>query len=145
MAVNAGTGAIRELPSIAPSQAPREAAPPLDRRQLINRCLGRIELAERLIASFQTRFPNEAGQIERALAEGDEPNLVRLIHQLKGAAANVSAPALHALLTTMEHSARNGDRPAVVESMSGLYRAWDQFQLFLEAGATSPAASSAKT
>jgi HPt (histidine-containing phosphotransfer) domain-containing protein len=144
MAANAGTGAIRELPSLAPSPAPREPAPPLDRRQLINRCLGRIELAERLIASFQTRFPNEAGQIERALAEGDEPNLVRLIHQLKGAAANVSAPILHGLLTTMEQSARNGDRPAVVESMSGLYRAWEEFKRFLEVGATSPTAPSAK-
>ena len=142
MAANAGTGAIRELPSLAPP--PREAPPPLDRRQLINRCLGRIELAERLIVSFQTRFPNEAGQIERALAEGDEPNLVRLVHQLKGAAANVSAPILHGLLTTMEHSARNGDRSAVVESMSELYGAWDQFKRFLEAGAMSPAASSVK-
>ena len=143
MAANAGTGAIRELPSLAPPPS-REAPPPLDRRQLINRCLGRIELAERLITSFQTRFPNEAGQIESALAAGDEPSLVRLIHQLKGAAANVSAPALHSLLTTMEHSARNGDRTAVVESMSELYVAWDEFKAFLESGAASPAASIAQ-
>jgi HPt (histidine-containing phosphotransfer) domain-containing protein len=141
MAANAG--AIRELASVALPAAPREPSPPLDRRQLINRCLGRIELAERLIASFQTRFPNEAGQIERALSEGDEPNLIRLIHQLKGASANVSAPMLHALLTRMEQSARGGDRQAVAASMSELYDAWDQLKHYLEAGATSPAAVTA--
>jgi HPt (histidine-containing phosphotransfer) domain-containing protein len=142
MAANAG--AIRELASVARCGASCEASPPLDRRQLINRCLGRIELAERLIASFQTRFPNEAGQIERALAEGDEPNLIRLIHQLKGASANVSAPTLHALLTRMEQSARGGDRQAVEASMAELYEAWDHLKRYLEAGAASPAPCAAK-
>jgi HPt (histidine-containing phosphotransfer) domain-containing protein len=139
MALNAAAGAIRELPSLLPSNAEREPTAPLDRRQLINRCLGRIELAERLIASFQTRFPNETAQIERALADGDEANLVRLIHQLKGAAANVSAPTLHALLSKMEQSARSGDRATVVESMGRLYEAWEQLTRFLAAGAASPA------
>jgi len=141
MAANVSIGAIRELPSLAPSPTVREPAPPLDRRQLINRCLGRIELAERLITSFQTRFPNEAGQIERCLAEGDEQNLVRLIHQLKGAAANVSAPALHALLTKMEQSAREGNRQAVVEAMSELYGAWEHLKRFLTSGESSSPAS----
>jgi HPt (histidine-containing phosphotransfer) domain-containing protein len=141
MGANAVAGNIRELPTLAPAPAVSEPAPPLDRRQLINRCLGRIELAERLIASFQTRFPNETTQIERAIAEEDDANLIRLIHQLKGAAANVSAPALHVVLTRMEQSARGGDRRSVVDGLGELYGAWEQFKGFLESGASATAVS----
>jgi hypothetical protein len=41
----------------------------------------------------------------------------------------------------LEQSARGGDRPAVVQSMSELYGAWDEFKAFLAAGPSSPEAA----
>ena len=64
--------------------------------------MGRIELAERLLASFNDRFPKEADDIRRCRSEGDLTRLARLVHQLKGTTANVSAPALHETARAME-------------------------------------------
>lgn len=47
---------------------------PLDLGRLLRRCMGRVELAERLLASFQ-RMPIEVAQIQECLAASD---LVRL-------------------------------------------------------------------
>src|SRR5687767_10019565 len=82
------------------------AAQPLDFAQLVHRCMGRIELAERLLASFESRFPVDLSQVEQCVREGDATKLARLVHQLKGSAANVSAPELHAVMSRMEEAVR---------------------------------------
>src|SRR5205085_12588475 len=80
--------------------------PPLNFDQLVMRCMGRLELAQRLLASFERRFPLELSQIEQSLETGDLPTFVRQAHQLKGASANVSAPGLHAILKRIEEAGR---------------------------------------
>jgi HPt (histidine-containing phosphotransfer) domain-containing protein len=101
---------------------------PLDYAQLTRRCLGKIELVERLLASFESRFPEELSQIEQCLLEGDAPRLARLTHQLRGAAANVSAPSLQAVITGMEESARAGRLNDFEVRLADVRRAWDHFR-----------------
>ena len=60
---------------------------PLDLAQLQRRCMGKIELVERLLASFERRFPLELVELGQALAEGNVARVGQLAHQLKGAAA----------------------------------------------------------
>src|SRR5688572_6868838 len=86
---------------------------PVNFAQLTRRCMGKIEFDERLLASFETSFPAELTQIEQSLAEGDTTRLARLTHQLKGAAANVSAERLQAIFTGMDESARSGQLAVV--------------------------------
>jgi HPt (histidine-containing phosphotransfer) domain-containing protein len=98
--------------------------------ELVRRCLGRIELAERLLASFDTRVPVELAEIERCINEGDAASAARLTHQLKGAAANVSAGALHSAVSQMEESARSGDLTEATVRLADVRHAWDEFQQF---------------
>ena len=100
---------------------------PLNFDQLLMRCMGRIELAERLLASFERRFPLEVSQIEQCLETGDMQAFVRLTHQLKGASANVSAPALHSILKRIEEAGRVEQLEKIAAGLTDLRGAWDEF------------------
>jgi HPt (histidine-containing phosphotransfer) domain-containing protein len=110
------------------SNDPAAVDMPLDFAQLTRRCMGKIEFAERLLASFEERFPQGLSQIEQYLADGNTDDLARLTHQLKGAAANVSAPALQAIMTDLDDSARSGQLDVVVGRLPDVHRAWDRFK-----------------
>jgi len=100
---------------------------PLDRDELVRRCLGRIELAERLLKSFESRFPEDLSRIEECLLAGDSTELTRLVHQLKGSAANVSAPELHKVMTQMEQAVRGQQHDAAQICLAEVHRAWDRY------------------
>lgn len=106
--------------------ATREPAP-LDLEQLQQRCLGRMDLVERLLASFERRFPLELVEMENCLATNDIPRLVQLSHQLKGASANIAAPRLHVLMQQMEEAARAGESGAAADLLARLQGEWEQF------------------
>jgi HPt (histidine-containing phosphotransfer) domain-containing protein len=103
---------------------------PLDLQQLVHRCLGRIELAERLLTSFESRFPADLAQVEQCLDEGDPAKMARLCHQLKGAAANISAPQLHLVMSRMEQAVRDGQRESVNRCLHEAQQAWTRFREF---------------
>lgn len=100
---------------------------PLDFDQLCRRCMGRLDLAERLLASFERRFPLELVEIQNALATGDTVRLAQLAHQLKGASANISAPAIQALMQKMEDAARAGEPAAAADLLARLQCEWEKF------------------
>jgi HPt (histidine-containing phosphotransfer) domain-containing protein len=100
---------------------------PFDLQELVRRCMGRIELAERLLASFESRFPADLEKVEACLAEGDTAKLARLVHQLKGAAANISAPELHVVMSRMEEAVRAERRDEAAERLAEARQAWDRF------------------
>ncbi|HEX3722054.1 MAG TPA: Hpt domain-containing protein, partial [Nitrolancea sp.] len=77
-----------------------------DREELLHRCMGSLELAERLLNRFEQRFPLEMGEIETSWKAGDASTLARITHRLKGAAANIAAPSLRVALQTVEDGAR---------------------------------------
>jgi len=100
---------------------------PFDLDQLRRRCLGREELVERLLASFERRFPLELAELERSFFEGDSNKLVLTAHQLKGAAANISALRLQQLLGQIESAARRDERETVAELSAQLQGEWEMF------------------
>ena len=107
---------------------------PLNFDQLVVRCMGRLELAERLLASFERRFPHsEVSQIEQSLEAGDMQAFVRLTHQLKGASANVSAPMLHSILKRIEEAGRVEQLEAIAAGLAELRGAWSEFQQYKSA------------
>jgi HPt (histidine-containing phosphotransfer) domain-containing protein len=126
--------------STASKPAVRDAAgdnPPLNFDQLVMRCMGRLELAQRLLTSFERRFPIELSQIEQCLETGDLPAFVRQTHQLKGASANVSAPALHAILKRIEEAGRVEQLEEVAAGLAELRGAWSEFQQYKAANCVS--------
>jgi HPt (histidine-containing phosphotransfer) domain-containing protein len=116
--------------STQPGQNQRQTGgeSPLEFAQLVHRCMGRIELAERLLASFESRFPVDLSQVEKCLSEGDSTQLARLVHQMKGSAANISAPELHGIMCRMETAVRAdqpGEAGACLQQVAG---AWQRFR-----------------
>src|SRR6187551_2763501 len=74
--------------------APAGEEQPLDMGELVERCLGSAELAQRLVTSFRQRM-------------SDALTAAKVAHQLKGSAANVSAAPLRRLLARIEQRARD--------------------------------------
>jgi HPt (histidine-containing phosphotransfer) domain-containing protein len=103
---------------------------PLDYGQLVRRCMGKVELVERLLASFEERVPKELSQIHDALAMADVPRLSRLAHQFKGTTANISAPEMQAIAACMDKAAREGRTSDVGAHLTDVEQAWRRFQDF---------------
>ncbi len=106
---------------------------PLNVDQLVRRCLGSLDLVERLLNSFENRFPVEVAQIEQSLAEGDSQRLICVCHQLKGASANVSAGILNSIMTKMEVAAQENRLQDVIACLGELEAAWEQFKAYKSA------------
>lgn len=92
--------------------------------------MGRTELAERLLVSFHDRFPKETDDIRRCRSEGDLTRLARLIHQLKGTTANVSAPALHAAARALEATVLENRLNEFDGCLVRLDAVWQEFREF---------------
>ena len=91
--------------------SPEQSAPvasaieaPINCDELYRRCLGRIDFAERLLASFEKRFPIESAELLQTIDERDWPRAARLAHQLKGATANICAPGLRQIMQDVEQA-----------------------------------------
>ena len=109
------------------SPASPSSAPPLNYDELVRRCMGKIELVERLLNSFESRFPGEISQIEESLADGDRPRLNRLVHQLKGSVSNVSASALQAVMIRMDEAAQADRLDEVLTCLNETRQQWEAF------------------
>jgi len=104
-----------------------QADRPYDMEQLVRRCMGRIELAERLLKSFESRFPEDLTKIEDSLRALDTPAASRMVHQLKGAAANVSAPDLYSMLARLEDNVRGEQYGQANDCVGEIQQTWRRY------------------
>lgn len=79
------------------------------RQRFLDYCLGRAELAERLITIFTEGLPKDLLDIQEAVEAGDVPRIAKLAHRLKGASASMCAEKLSTAAATLERSARASD------------------------------------
>jgi two-component system sensor histidine kinase/response regulator len=131
---------------VAPSRASQEPQspaherqPPLDRDLLVRRCMGRLDLVDRLLRSFESRFPEDLSRIENCLRAKNFEELSRLVHQAKGAAANISAPELHSNMSQLEQALRTDPGETATTCLADVQRAWNRFLEFkvtIEPGGT---------
>lgn len=101
-----------------PSRTEDRAA--FDSEALLARCLGKIELAERILAKFNSRVDLDIAELERALASDDLNTIAQVAHRLKGASANVAADALKEKAAGIEELARRGCAGEIPNCMEGL-------------------------
>lgn len=99
----------------------------LDHDQLLARCLGNLEFAERILTKFQQRFGEELKQLERSLNSEDREGIARLAHSLKGASATVAAPALMAEMAGIESLARESRLDEISGRLDRLQEEWARF------------------
>ncbi|MGH7201197.1 MAG: Hpt domain-containing protein [Planctomycetaceae bacterium] len=100
---------------------------PLDRSQLLERCLGNAALAERVVARFQEQFAAELVRLEAHLRDGDHAALTSVSHRLKGTCANVAAEGLREIAARLEEAARAGRTAEARAAFDELRAEWTQF------------------
>src|SRR5689334_5017560 len=66
----------------------------LDLQSLHERCMGNLDLVERVLDKFETRLPEELAELERNLQGEDAAKISLVAHRIKGSCANVSALGL---------------------------------------------------
>ena len=97
----------------------------IDLDDLLVRCLGNLEFAERILAMFQERFDQDLVELDRLWLEGDAPGVARLAHRLKGASANAAARGLHWRVSQIEQLARQASLTAVGPHLDHLRQEWE--------------------
>lgn len=98
----------------APAQASNA---PVDTDDLLNRCLGRLDIVERILNRFQGALDSELAQLEEALLETDTGKVAQIAHRIKGASLAVSAYGLGDCASLIEKSASTSQLDGVQEQV----------------------------
>lgn len=99
----------------------------LDLWELMSRCLGKPELAARVLKKFETQLAGDLDRISAALESGDFPTAREVAHRLKGAAANVAAHSLKEQAHALESAIELGLEPQFAIVLQGLKREQGRF------------------
>jgi HPt (histidine-containing phosphotransfer) domain-containing protein len=91
---------------------------------LVNRCMGNIELAQRVLEKFRQRLPEELAELEEALKLGDMEKLARTAHRIRGSSATMSAEGLTSAAAGVEDAGRQGRATDVRRCIERLRDEW---------------------
>lgn len=127
----------RPAHAAAPSGVP--ARPPIDENDLLHRCMGRKELAQRLLQKFVQQAQDDLQEIQAALTRQDAPAVATIAHRLKSSAVNVSATRLGELTAELDALGRAGRLGATTEISSRLAQALNEIQHYLTTRPLGPA------
>ena len=92
----------------------------IDFPNLLHRCMGKQDLAKRLIQKFQTQAGTDLVDLAAAIQAQDVIRVRMVAHRLKGAAANVSAEAVRETATQLENLGRVGTLAPALELLARL-------------------------
>lgn len=109
-------------------QTQDQMADVLDVEDLLARCLGNVEFAQRILAKFEQRCDEDLEELEKAVFGSDSESVARLAHRLKGASANASASRLQRHASEIERAARNRSLDGVPASLESLKEEWRRFR-----------------
>lgn len=82
-----------------------EASSPLHLEELLARCLGRVDLMNKLLANFDEVLAPQINQLEEAVQVSNAAQIKSIAHRIKGAALTVSAKELSKCAERLETSA----------------------------------------
>jgi HPt (histidine-containing phosphotransfer) domain-containing protein len=80
---------------------------PMDWNDLLARCLGRIDIVDRIVRKFQTTLQADLVQLQRAVRSENTVTIAQIAHRLKGACLAVAAYELRDCAQSLEDSAVN--------------------------------------
>ncbi len=84
----------------------------MDLRALKDRCMGNLDLMQRVLDKFEKRLPDELSELDRVLELGDATMIAQVAHRIKGSCSNVSAAGLRRAAEEIEdlcHAGRVAD------------------------------------
>jgi len=114
------------LPAAADAGSSRSDV--LNFEELVQRCLGNLALAERLLTKFQDRFETDLMELEKVVLAGRGGEIAQVAHRMKGAAASMAASRLKELSARIEDLGRTDHGEDAVSCLEQLRREWKQYQ-----------------
>ncbi len=105
---------------------PIQESVPLDVQELLERCMGNIDLAQRVLSKLQSRFDEDMLDLENALSAENSQLIASIAHRLKGAASNVAAHDLQKCVAMIEESARKNSLKNVAIQLEQLRTEWSR-------------------
>jgi CheY-like chemotaxis protein/HPt (histidine-containing phosphotransfer) domain-containing protein len=97
---------------------PVPQVPIFDKAGLLDRLMGDQELAEKIVEVFLDDIPKQIESLKKALDACDPETFHRVVHSIKGAAANVGGEALRELAAQVEKSCKEGNFESVSDRCS---------------------------
>ena len=98
--------------------------------ELLRRCMGNAQLAERVVTTFRSSFEQDFENLERFVSHFDMEGVRKTAHKMKGSAGNAAAPTLRAAAAKLEKAASEGKfnrLRKLIESMRDEYRNFQDF------------------
>ncbi len=103
------TAGGRREPSSLPAAEAEPDSEVFNAQELVDRLSGDRALAREIVAGFLMDVPEQLGKLKEQIERSDRDQARAQAHQLAGAAATVSAPALRALSRRMQQVLTDGD------------------------------------
>ncbi len=85
----------------------RQSSIPIDLDELTSRCMGRLELVDRVLTRFQQSLDRELEELEDAVLRDDREGVARTAHRIKGTSVTVAAHGLHRCAERLQQSAES--------------------------------------
>lgn len=111
---------------------------PLAYEQLVARCMGNIDFAQRILAKFLVKFDEDLDRLRQGVAAGDAELVALTAHRLKGSSANVAATELAKVVGDIEHLARACQWPLIEDRLQSLEQEWSRVEQHARSLAASP-------
>ena len=89
-----------------PSVGPARHTAPLDVKDLLRRCMGKVEIAQMVLDKLEQQVSSDFDAIKAALLDGNSDATAVAAHSLKGSAGAAGAAALLTLARRLETAAR---------------------------------------
>jgi len=125
-------GKKRPHPARQDAPAPKPPDPPcLDRERLRSICPDDPRAQREIMDLFVSDTAMRLSLLDRAMAEGDAPNVRQLAHSIKGAAGNIGADPLHKLAYALEQYGAAGDLPGAGPALEQLRAELGRIRAFL--------------
>lgn len=108
-------------------ESPSQESLGLDVEELLDRCMGNLNFAERILALFQSRFDADLEELERAVLAEDCERIRNAAHRIKGAAANTAAHAIRRRAAGIERLAQQQTIAGIPSHLEQLRTEWTRF------------------
>ena len=95
--------------------------------ELLARCLGKTDLMKRILGKFRETFGKDYELLESGVEQHNTDDVALVAHRLKGAAANIGAPVIRDIATSIEKRARERSLDGTKELLQVLQTEWQRF------------------
>lgn len=99
----------------------------LDLQGLCERCMGNLDLVERVLDKFEQRLPEELAELERVLELADTAKIALVAHRIKGNSSNISATGLQRVAAEIEDLGRAGRVTDIHAHLRTLREQWQRY------------------